>query len=164
MPTIPEWLGGAAGSLAGIAALIITIKFFISHGIPAFKGIAEVYGAIREFLIAWNGTLGEEDHSGKVIKKSVPGVIARLQDLETGVAKIDGLEAQVEKIHHEVTPNHGGSMNDAQRRTETAVSELTVKLDQHIRISKDKDAEQERTAERVERLADRWADKPRTDL
>lgn len=157
MPTIPEWWGGATGVLAGLAALIITIKFFLSHGIPVLKGISESYGSLREFLIAWNGTLAKEDHSGKEIEKAVPGVIARLQDLEKGVAKIDGLEAQVEKIHHEVTPNHGGSIKDEIGRTEKAVAEVAEKLTEHIKISKDKDLEQEQTAQRVERLADKWA-------
>lgn len=77
-----------------------------------------------------------------------------------GVEKKFGLMERVALIEHEVKTNHGSSLKDAVRRIETTSKDTSKKLDEHIKISKEKDAEQDKTAERVERLAARWADAP----
>lgn len=77
-----------------------------------------------------------------------------------GVPKRLGLMERVALIEHEVKTNHGSSLKDAVKRIEVTSKETSVKLGEHIQISKEKDAEQDQTAERVERLAARWADAP----
>lgn len=79
-----------------------------------------------------------------------------------GVEKKLGLMERVAMIEHEVKTNHGSSLKDAVKRIETTSKDTSLKLDEHIKISKEKDAEQDKTAERVERLAARWADAPPT--
>lgn len=75
-----------------------------------------------------------------------------------GVDKRLGLMERVALIEHEVKTNHGSSLKDAVKRIEATSTDTSVKLDQHIRISKDKDAEQEETARKVSQLAARWAE------
>lgn len=93
---------------------------------------------LMDFLESWTGEAEQRDSSGKVTKKAVPGVPARLLQLEL----------DVKKIHHEVTPNHGGSMNDGLKRVEASAKEtgkvvegLDLKLDEHVKIAKEKDGE-----------------------
>lgn len=144
MPPIPEWLGGATGWLGGIAAIVLLVAFFWKPARLAWRRGQ----SLAKFLDDWNGTPAVEDHAGYVIEEARPGVAARIFQLEE----------RVEKIHHEVTPNHGGSMNDAQRRTEADVKELGRKLDEHITIAKASDESNAETAELVQRIASRWVE------
>lgn len=102
-------------------------------------------------------------------KKGIPGIgermeaqVVKLSELGDRLGEhgemLGELGGQVKKIHHEVTPNHGGSIKDEIGRVETVVNSLTEKLAEHIDISKSKDAEQEDTARKVDRLAAKWAD------
>ncbi|MHC6175480.1 hypothetical protein [Glutamicibacter sp. X7] len=75
---------------------------------------------IRKFVGLVNALVGTDEEPG----------IAKRMDAQAD--KLGELQERVEKIHHEVTPNHGGSMNDAQRRTEAKVGRLADALDKHI--------------------------------
>lgn len=48
--------------------------------------------------------------------------------------RLDALESSVSAIHHEVTPNHGGSIKDAIRRIETNQEGLKSTLDAHGQV------------------------------
>lgn len=58
--------------------------------------------------------------------------------LETIAGKIDqrldALEASLSEVHHEVTPNHGGSLKDAVSRIETNQEGLKATLDAHGQV------------------------------
>lgn len=58
--------------------------------------------------------------------------------LETIAGKIDqrldALEASLSEVHHEVTPNHGGSIKDAVSRIETNQESLKSTLDAHGQV------------------------------
>lgn len=82
--------------------------------VTVFYRVMKIFKPVREFLEQWNGEPEVKDASGNIIKKAVPGVASRLL----------ALEHYTERIHHEVTPNHGGSIKDAVKRTEEAISEL----------------------------------------
>lgn len=75
-----------------------------------------------------------------------------------GVPGRPGLMERVAHIEHEVKTNHGSSLKDAVKRIEVTSEETSAKLTEHIKISKEYDAEQLKTADRVERLAAKWAD------
>ena len=49
-------------------------------------------------------------------------------------ARLDALEASVSAIHHEVTPNHGGSIKDAVSRIETNQESFKATLDAHGQV------------------------------
>lgn len=79
-----------------------------------------------------------------------PGVEARPGLME----RIGGLETQVETIHHETTPNHGGSIKDEMRRVEYLGIQTAKALDAHV----------EQTAkwnQMLTELHDQWSSKPR---
>ena len=48
--------------------------------------------------------------------------------------RLDALEASVSAIHHEVTPNHGGSLKDAVSRIETNQEGFKSTLDAHGQV------------------------------
>ncbi len=43
--------------------------------------------------------------------------------------RVNGLEGRVDRIHHEVTPNSGGSMKDAVARTEQTLNSVATDLE-----------------------------------
>lgn len=106
----------------------------------------QVLRKLDGFLVEWNGKPVKRDAQGNETDPGTPGVAFRIK----------ALEAQTKKIHHEVTPNHGGSIKDEIGRVETVVNSLTEKLGEHIDISKSKDAEQEETARQVGLLAAKY--------
>lgn len=150
MPPIPEWLGGANGLLGGAAVLILLIAFF-------WKPVKVIWSRLKEFaafLDQWNGKPEKRDRSGQIVQHAEPGVSARILTLEE----------KTERIHHEVTPNHGGSIKDAVKRiedrsNETAykLAETTEKLDEHIVIAKESDKAQERLVSDVGKLKSKYA-------
>ena len=150
MPIIPEWLGGANGLLGGTATLILLIAFF-------WKPVRVIWRRFREFaafLDQWNGKPEQKDRAGLVTQHAEPGVAARIL----------ALEEYTSRIHHEVTPNHGGSMKDAVKRiedrgNETAykLAETTEKLDEHIVIAKESDKSQEKLAADIAKLKSKYA-------
>lgn len=58
--------------------------------------------------------------------------------LETIAGKIDqrldALEASLSEVHHEVTPNHGGSLKDAVSRIESNQEAVKATLDAHGQV------------------------------
>lgn len=80
--------------------------------------------------------------------------------------RLDALEASVSAIHHEVRPNHGGSIKDAVNRIETNQEGLKLTLDAHGQVLSAHGQVLDRITERqdrdLEELSDRidqaWAD------
>ncbi|MFJ2318431.1 hypothetical protein ACIOTN_17215 [Glutamicibacter sp. NPDC087661] len=150
MPVIPEFLGGPNGWLGYTAVVILLIAFF-------WKPVRVIYSRLKEFaafLDQWNGKAEKKDRSGQIVQHAEPGVSARILTLEE----------KTERIHHEVTPNHGGSIKDAVKRieergNETAykLAETTEKLDEHIVIAKDSDKAQERLIADIGKLKSKYA-------
>jgi len=149
MPLIPEFLGGSNGWLGISAVMILLIAFF-------WKPVRVIWARLREFaafLDQWNGKPEKKDRSGQIVQHAEPGVSARILTLEE----------KTERIHHEVTPNHGGSIKDAvkrieERSNETAykLAETTEKLDQHITIAKESDKAQDKLVEDVGKLTNQY--------
>ena len=48
--------------------------------------------------------------------------------------RLDALEASLSEVHHEVTPNHGGSLKDAVSRIEINQEGLKATLDAHGQV------------------------------
>lgn len=142
------------------ATLILLVAFF-------WKPLRAIWKRMKSFarlLDTWNGIEEVRDKSGAVTQDAVPGILARLISVETSTSKIDGLESQIERIHHEVTPNHGGSIKDEVKRIETAVtktasalSETVEKLDEHIVIAKESDKAQEQLVKDLGTLKSKYA-------
>ena len=80
--------------------------------------------------------------------------------------RLDALEASVSAIHHEVTPNHGGSLKDAVSRIESNQEGFKVTLDAHGQVLSAHGEVLDRITERQDRdlkdLSDRidqaWVD------
>lgn len=150
MPVIPELLGGANGWLGYTAVMILLIAFF-------WKPVKVVWSRLKEFaafLDQWNGKPEKKDRSGQIVQHAEPGVSARILTLEE----------KTERIHHEVTPNHGESIKDAVKRiedrsNETAykLAETTAKLDEHIVIAKESDKAQEKLVQDAGTLKSKYA-------
>lgn len=69
--------------------------------------------------------------------------------------RLDALEASVAAIHHEVTPNHGGSIKDAVSRIETNQEGFKATLDAHGQVLSAHGQVLDRITERQDRdLAD----------
>lgn len=133
-------------------AFVLFVLWLIGKSLfKAFPFVASFVGLVQTLV-------GDKDN---------PGIGDRMDSQGESIGEMSKmlgeLGGQVKKIHHEVTPNHGGSIKDEIGRVETTVNALARKLDQHITISKDKDLEQEQTAERVDRLAAKWAPAPPTE-
>ena len=150
MPPIPEFLGGPNGALFWTCALILV-------GGILWKPLRVIVRRLREFaafLDQWNGKPEKRDRADQIIQHAVPGVSARILTLEE----------KTERIHHEVTPNHGGSIKDAVKRIEDSsketaykLAETTEKLDQHIVIAKESDNAQAKLVEDVGKLKSKYA-------
>ena len=48
--------------------------------------------------------------------------------------RLDALEASLSEVHHEVTPNHGGSIKDAVSRIESNQEDFKTTLDAHGQV------------------------------
>ena len=154
MPPIPEWAGGATGWVAAVAGFLLLVAFFWKFLSPVIKKGRELDKKFEGFLKDWNGIPEQRDLSDNVTQEGVPGVAARIL----------ALEKYTEQIHHEVTPNHGGSMKDAMKRTEDAIAQLQAKADdtkdklrEHILIAKEADEEQKRLVQDVGKLKSKYA-------
>lgn len=142
MPPIPEFLGGPNGWMGVAAALILVTAFF-------WKPVRVIWSRLKEFgvfLDQWNGKPEKKDRSGQIVQHAEPGVSARILTLEE----------KTERIHHEVTPNHGGSIKDQSQRTEDKVDKLEALLHEHIVIAKESDKAQEKLVEDVGKLKSKY--------
>jgi len=167
MPPIPEFLGGPNGWMFWTCALILIGGLLWKPVRAAGKRIQQFF----RLLDTWSGVEEVRDKSGAVIQVAAPGVLARLISVENSTSKIGGIEsgfAELEtftkRIHHEVTPNHGGSIKDAVKRIEERSNEMayklaetTDKLDEHIVIAKESDKAQEKLVEDVGKLKSKYA-------
>ena len=118
---MPQWILDLtmAQVVGGLGVITIVGGALWRYGRP-------VAGVIRRMTDLADAVLGapeKRDRSGAIIRPAQPGIIA-----------------QVATIHHETTPNHGGSMKDAVRRIEQTGATTAAKLDEHIRIAKESDA------------------------
>ncbi|UFU05486.1 hypothetical protein [Ruania halotolerans] len=66
--------------------------------------------------------------------------------------RMAALEVQVQRIHTEVTPNHGGSMNDAVRRLERRQQEDVDRLTEHLKVAERDQRRIDEVAESVEEI------------
>lgn len=48
--------------------------------------------------------------------------------------RLDALESSLSEVHHEVTPNHGGSIKDAVKRIEDGQAAMQAALDAHGQV------------------------------
>ncbi|MFJ2619677.1 hypothetical protein [Glutamicibacter sp. NPDC087344] len=149
MPVIPEFFGGPNGWMGTIAVLLVLTAFF-------WKPVKVIWARLKElaaFLDQWNGKPEKKDRSGQIVQHAEPGMAARILTLEE----------KTERIHHEVTPNHGGSLKDAVSRIENnlketayKLAETTEKLDEHIVVAKESDKAQEQLVKDVGKLTNQY--------
>lgn len=85
----------AAVTLLDVITIVAIISAFSAFLVKVGRPIVRFTRAIHDFIEDWRGTPEERDGSGRVVQQAQPGVLARL-----------------DRIEHEVTPNHGGSAHD----------------------------------------------------
>lgn len=93
--------------LTALGGLVAGVRWIA----PAVRKVNSGLDMLHAILERWNGVPEQKDAAGYIIRKAEPGVLARL-----------------EKIEHEVTPNHGGSAHDAVMRSMAELRELVVDL------------------------------------
>ena len=136
---MPAWITemGAASVFPVLAALVI---------LGYFAG--KLWRPVRTFVLFMVQLVGtdEVDADGNKVH---PGLIARMTDLE----------ADVKTIHHEVTPNSGGSIKDAVTRIESlqreqsgTVGALTGRFEEHLLLAERRDERIDELTEAVENL------------
>lgn len=79
----------------------------------------------------------------------LPGTLDTIDQIGT---QVEALTAQVQTIHHEVTPNDGGSMKDSARRTEAAVKRVESEQVEQRKDTGGLRAEVRSLRERVDKL------------
>lgn len=99
----PVWVA-AVGSFAGVVAGVLV---WLGRRFWRF------FKRTNQFFEDWNGVDGDPGHPGR------PGVMERMVRLETSM--ID--------VQSQVHLNSGHSLRDEVQRTEAAVADLTVKVD-----------------------------------
>ena len=115
---MPEWMADLTiGTIITAVAGVLLVTGVIFRVISPVK---KVTASLNGILAGWNGTPEDTDASGAIIKRAVPGVLAQMGGMADQLA---ALKSQIDVIHHETTPNHGGSMNDALKRIETNLAE-----------------------------------------
>lgn len=90
---------------------------------------AKVWPFIRKVVQLVNDLVGEDPRPG--LPEGRPGVLARIDRIESRMATV---EVRVGDIHHEVSPNGGGSIKDIVTRTEgiaTRAERNTAELAAH---------------------------------
>lgn len=106
---MPEWLKDLADTERLLTtAFILFILWLMGRSIlKSWKFWSKLVGLI-------NGLVGTDEK---------PGIMARMESMES----------QVATIHHETTPNHGGSIKDAVARIETGLETERTTLTDHIK-------------------------------
>jgi hypothetical protein len=94
-----------------ILGAVLTIKNVIA---PVWKAIKKAIVTWEHFITDWNGDPDPEDG-----RKPTPGVIARLELVESGLSK----------VKTEVSPNGGKSLKDVVNRIETRLEEGNQKFE-----------------------------------
>ncbi|HEY9249250.1 MAG TPA: hypothetical protein VIO38_08970 [Rariglobus sp.] len=128
---MPTWITdmGAATVFPVLAALVIL----------AWAG-AKMWHPLSKVVRFLDSLIGAEDN---------PGLLDRMK----------ALEADVRTIHHEVTPNSGGSMKDAVGRIETyqrdqgsQITTLTGRFEEHLTLAERRDSRIDDLADAMETL------------
>jgi len=94
-----------------ILGAVLTIKNVIA---PVWRGIKRAIVAWEDFITDWKGDPNPEDG-----RKPTPGVIARLEVVESGLTKLKS----------ELSPNGGKSVKDVVNRIENRLEEGNQKFD-----------------------------------
>lgn len=111
---------GANG--VGFGALVTALSVLVSVGWGYQKAKAE--------------TLLTREQVGKARAEREQAEASAALDAIAGKIdqRLDALEASVSAIHHEVTPNHGGSLKDAVSRIESNQEGVKATLDAHGQV------------------------------
>lgn len=142
MPTWAELIEIAPWFAAGVLILVLLI-WAGSKGVPALR-------KVMHFI---DDVAGEPARAGVPAR---PGLMERMTTIETSL----------QQVRHEVTPNHGSTMNDALRsvredvsgiretvdETSDAVSDLTKWQETHQRVTDQAMAQIEQNTKAIERL------------
>lgn len=91
--TSQDWL--EAITLLDVVGLVAIVAASVTFIVRVGRPVVSLVSSVHDFIEDWRGTPEEQDGSGRVIQQAQPGVLARL-----------------DRIEHEVTPNHGGSAHD----------------------------------------------------
>lgn len=123
---MPEWLSGLMQT-----ERLLTVAFVLFLLWMMGKAIFKSWPLLSKTVTLMNALVGNGEHNS--------GLVAQMESM---AGALEELKTQVRTIHHETTPNHGGSMNDALKRVEK-------KLTDHIVIAVKSDERQEETAKIV---------------
>lgn len=123
---MPEWINDLLQT-----ERLLTVAFVLFLLWMMGKAIFKSWPLLSKTVTLMNALVGDGSSNS--------GLVAQMESM---AGKLTALTGKVETIHHEVTPNHGGSMNDAFKRIEK-------KLDDHIEIAIKSDERQEATAQVV---------------
>lgn len=138
---MPEWI--AELQFGQIAAFVVFIGGVAIGGWKIFQFIRPAVKGITDITTDLRGEPERLDAAGQQIEPARPGALSRISAVEASqeeTAKVLAyLVPLVERIHHETTPNHGGSMNDGLKRIEARQAETDRKLTEHIDIAKKSD-------------------------
>lgn len=133
---IPTPIEAPVGWLTGLAALVTAVAVLWKP----VRGIARLVRAVSQFVEDWNGTPDQYDASGAIKEHGSPGVPAML-----------------EKVRSQVENSHHTNLRDDVDDLRGTVNQIGEKLDDHIDIANESDQQLAETAEKVDRLAARWA-------
>ena len=106
-------------------------------------GFGAVVGAMSLLVGMWWGyqkskaeaMLAREQVSKARAEREKAEVSATLEAVAGRIdGRLDALEASLAEVHHEVTPNHGGSIKDAVSRIESNQEVFRVTLDGHGQV------------------------------
>ena len=122
MPGWIEWV--TSGPVIAVLVVLLGLAWIATK---AWRPVSRLVLFLYELI-------GDEE-------KGKPGLLKRLAALE---AKQNEQGERIERIHAEVTPNHGGSLKDAVTRIERRQTEDVDDLAEHIRYSR---RDEERLAE-----------------
>lgn len=106
-------------------------------------GFAAVVGSVSALGGIWWG-YQKAKAEALLAREQVSKARAEREQAETSAAleaiagkidqRLDTLESSLSEVHHEVTPNHGGSIKDAVRRIEENLEGFKSTLDAHGQV------------------------------
>lgn len=139
---------------------LLTVALIIFLLIITGKGLYKFFPFIAAFVGLVHTLVGDTS-------KGIPGIGERMEAQVVKLAELGEHLGEhgkkLETVRAQVQNSHGSNFRDDldanTRATKEAlrhIEQVAEKLDQHIGISKAKDAEQEQTARKVSQLAARW--------
>lgn len=152
--TAPEWLPDWAaditlGTIIAWALVGAGVWIGIRKLGKILQPLIETVQAIKDFLTDWNGAEAVRDVSGAIIRDAEPGMLARVKSLETAMVQ----------VRHQVKNDHKTNLRDDVDQVIDKVAEMKEIVDEHIRIAKQSDADQQEIKTKVERLDSLWGEK-----